>query len=248
MYASRVLILVPHPDDEVVGCLAAILRARRDGARIHAYYLSNGVPPRRGYPARVERRWREAAAARSLLGLADAGREDQPSRTLRLRLAQSQEGVARALKETRAEVLWTPAFEGGHQDHDAANALASRFAARLPVWEFSEYHAAGERIASQSFIAPNGTERLVALTREESAAKRHALRLYRSERANLRHVGRAQEAFRPLPAYDYALPPHPGTLFFARYRWVPWLARIDRTPPADVYRDLGAFARGALNP
>lgn len=44
MFGQRVLILVPHPDDEVVGAAAAIARARAQGAAVTGVFLTTGVP------------------------------------------------------------------------------------------------------------------------------------------------------------------------------------------------------------
>jgi LmbE family N-acetylglucosaminyl deacetylase len=249
MFASRILVLVPHPDDEVVGCCAAIGRARAQGARVFALYLTNGVPDpallwpwqRAGHARQVATRWREAEAAQALLGLEDAGRQDVPTRSLRLRMAETLALIERSLAATAATMLWAPAYEGGHQDHDVANALASRLAPRVPVWEFSEYHNAGGRVHAQEFIAATGGETVIALAPEEVARKRAALALYASEAANLRHVGSAREAFRPLAAYDYARAPHQGVLFHARFRYVWGHPRVDRTPPAQVRRAITTF-------
>jgi LmbE family N-acetylglucosaminyl deacetylase len=249
VFAARILVLIPHPDDEVVGCGAAMVRARRHGSRIFGLYLSNGVPApendwpwrRRRYGARAARRWREAEAVRAQLGIVETARLDAPTRTLRLRLSKALTAIDRALAETEAEMLWSPAFEGAHQDHDAASALASRFAARVPVWEFAEYNNVGGRTHAQEFPKRLGGEIVLDLTPAERKAKRELLGAYASERRNLAHVGIAREAFRPLPKYDYARPPHEGTPFYARYRWVPFHPRVDRTDPARIYDDLGAF-------
>ena len=42
MFGQRILILVPHPDDEVVAGCAAIGRAQAAGAKIFALYLTHG--------------------------------------------------------------------------------------------------------------------------------------------------------------------------------------------------------------
>jgi LmbE family N-acetylglucosaminyl deacetylase len=252
MFAPRILVLVPHPDDEVVGCCAALGRARAQGSRIFALYLTNGVPDRalywpwqrNGHARQVLARWREAASAQAMLGLEEAGRHDVPTRSLRLRMAETLAAIVRALDATGATVLWTPAYEGGHQDHDVANALASRLGARVAVWEFSEYHNAGGRVHAQEFIAATGGETVLTLDADEVARKRAALALYASEAANLGHVGSAREAFRPLAAYDYAQAPHPGALFHARFRYVWGHPRVDRTPPAAVRRAIAGFIAG----
>ena len=56
MSAARPLILIPHPDDEVVGCAVAALRAKAAGAEISGIYLTTGVPAReRVWPWRRSR-------------------------------------------------------------------------------------------------------------------------------------------------------------------------------------------------
>ncbi len=251
----RILILAPHPDDEVVGCAIAARRAIAEGAKLFVLYLTTGLPERGllwpwargGHGARVERRRSEALTAADLLGLVPAGFADWPARSLKAHLDEAAALIDGAVRRHRVDTVWAPAYEGGHQDHDAVNLLAARLAARLAVREFAEYHNAGGRVRSQGFIAANGTERLLELTPEERDLKRRALALYRSERGNLAHIECEVESLRPLARYDYRAPPHPGTLFWARFQWVPFRhPRIDFDAPAEVYAVLAAFARRDL--
>lgn len=249
MLAERILLLVPHPDDEVVGCCAAIGRARAAGGSVDAVYLTNGVPAREvlwpwdrpSHAARVARRWREAAQAAAHLGLSVAARQDIPTRTLKSHLRQTLAMLERLVAELRPQLLWTPAYEGGHQDHDVANFLASRLRPLVPVWEFSEYNFAGGAVRSNSFIDANGSEQILTLDPKEAADKRKALSIYASEHGNLRHIVTRQEAFRPLPRYDYARPPHSGRLFYQRFQWVPRHPRVDYCRPAEVCRAMTGF-------
>jgi LmbE family N-acetylglucosaminyl deacetylase len=253
MFGKRILILSPHPDDEAVGAAAAIARAKARGASVSVAFLTNGVPAadvfwpwqRAGVPERVTRRWAEVEAAARRLGYDIALRQDIPTRTLKARLKETHALVAAALARLNADMLWAPAYEGAHQDHDAANCLAAAFAARVPVWEFAEYSNAGGRVLSQEFFAPNGGETVLELSETETAQKRAALALYASERGNLRHVGARREAFRPLAPYDYARPPHPGVLFYQRFQWVwPRHPRVDYARPEEVSAALAAFRAG----
>jgi len=252
----RIVVLAPHPDDEVVACGVAAMRAVRKGARVSVLYLTTGVPPcetlwfwqRRGYAAREQRRLDEAAGAASLLGLGSSGVLHIPSRRLLHHLDRAEVEIGRVLDGVGATELWVPAFEGAHQDHDAANALAARFRDRLPVLEFAAYNYAGGRAHSNRF--PEGSAGVVELraSREEAELKRRALELYRSERGNLRHIRVGEEQYRLLPRHDYLRPPHPGALFRERFQWVPLRhPRIDFTPSAEIYSVLGEWsaARGA---
>jgi N-acetylglucosamine malate deacetylase 1 len=245
----RVLILIPHPDDEVVGCAVAARRARAQGASLWGLYLTTGIPSRerlwprqrRRYEALVERRRREAIDAAGAIGIAPVGFLDWPSRTLKSHLDEALERIDAAVDEHGIEEIWTPAWEGAHQDHDAANCLASR--ARVCVVEFAEYNLAGGQVRSQTFAVPNESEDVLDFTAEERQFKRALLSLYRSERSNLRHIRGERESLRPLARYDYAAPPHGGTLFWERFQWVPFRhPRVDFDRPEAVRAVLAEWA------
>jgi hypothetical protein len=248
LFGERILLLAPHPDDEVVGAAAAILRARARGARVHVAWLTTGVPEpaalwpwqRAGHAARVARRLAEAEAAAASLGVEVALRRTLASRTLKSALDPTFEALQAAIRRLGIDCVWAPAYEGGHQDHDSANVIASRLEGAA-IWEFSEYHFAGGRVASQSFIRRRGDETILELTPAERAIKRGLLDLYASERGNLGHVGSEREAFRPLAPYDYARPPHEGRCFYQRFQWMPFHPRVDRGKPEEVCAAAMAF-------
>ncbi len=250
--AERILILAPHPDDEVVMCGGAIGRARAEGARVDVRFLTTGVPApadlwpwdRRSHAARVARRRAEAEAAADLLGLRIVGFSDVPTRRLRLRLAETRAAIAADVAARRIDCLWVPAFEGAHQDHDAAHCLAATFGEDVDILEYAAYTFAGGRARSQEFFDSDGTERVLTLDDAERRLKRRALSLYGSERGNLAHVAAARECRRPLRIRDHGRPPHPGRLWYARFQWVPVRhPRVDFTPPDRVYADLARFGR-----
>lgn len=248
---GRVLILAPHPDDEIVACGIAAMRARAAGAQLFVLYLTTGVPDpaafwswqRPSHRARVRRRRDEALAAASLLRLEPVGFRETPARRLRFDLDIAARDIAAAAAACGAEALWVPTFEGAHQDHDAANALAAAVAGVLPVREFAAYNFAGGRVRSNRFAIEQGGEVPIQATPAEAEHKCEALRLYASERGNLAHLGTTREDYRPLPVHDYGAPPHPGQLFRERFHWVPLRhPRVDFDPSAEVYRDIAAWA------
>jgi LmbE family N-acetylglucosaminyl deacetylase len=249
----RILVLAPHPDDEIVACGIAARRARLAGARVFVLFLTTGVPApevlwpwqRSGHAVWVARRREEARAAVALIG-EPIGFLDCPPRQLRHHLAAAAIETGRMIAECGAGELWVPAFEGAHQDHDAASALAAQFADIVPVYEFAAYNFAGGRVRSNEF--PNRREGDVtfALTADEAELKQRALAGYASERGNLKHIGTAQESWRPLPRHDYGAPPHVGRLFRERFHWVPFRhPRIDFDSSAAVYGDIGRWASAA---
>ena len=250
MFGRRILILVAHPDDEVVACAASITRARAEGATISALYLTHGCLARdtlwpwqrKSYQQFVDRRRAEADAAATFLGIQPVGWSDRPARHLWQNLPDVYQEVEQAINQYRPDQLWVPAYEGGNPDHDALNAIGFSFKTRLSVLEFTEYNYYGGKPRSQTFISADETTRILTLNPEEQTQKKNALALYASERGNLSSIACQQESYRPISAYDYAQPPHQGTLWYNRFQWVPFRhPRIDRTPAQMVSQAMQDF-------
>jgi len=242
MFGDRILMLIPHPDDELVGAATAIERLRRAGGKAFGLYLTTGVPPSAGswfggeksYQKAVDRRWQEAKRVAETIGLEIADRQEIPARGLKSEIASSIARVREFSIASHIDKIWVPAYEGGHQDHDVANYIGSRIAEEIPVWEFSEYHFARGRVQSQVFIQSVGSENRLDLDDSEKTRKRDLLLTYASEQRNLDYVRLDQEVFRPLIDYDYSHPPHPGRTFYQRFQWIPYHPRIDYCRPEQV--------------
>ena len=264
MFGRRILVLIPHPDDEVVGAALAIRRAVAGGSAVFGLDLTHGCPPketrwpwaRARYQARVDTRRREAAAAARALGLTRLADDGLAARELRHALPAAFQRVLAAVDAHAIDTLWVPAYEGAHADHDCANALAfaaTRARPGLAAWEFAEYNNAGQGRrgprGAHAFPAPQGGETALSLEGDEAHWKTDLLRLYRSEAFNLRNVGgnaALGERFRPLPRHDYARPPHAGRLFYERFHWVPVpVPPLDRTTSAEVSAAIAAFLAAA---
>lgn len=251
LFGQRILLLIPHPDDEVVGFATSIARARALGARVYALYLSHGCLARQTlwfwqrstYDERVRIRSEEAKKAADYLGLNIIGTNTQrAAREIWPQLETVKKEMDEAIQKCAPDRIWVPAYEGGNPDHDALNALASLYKDAVPVFEGAEYHFARGHIASNTFFAPIGTETLILLTPEEQQMKRAALALYASEQNNLGAIRATQEMLRPLPTYDYAKPPHAGKLGYERFQWVPFKhPRVDYTKSAQVCDAIQAF-------
>jgi LmbE family N-acetylglucosaminyl deacetylase len=254
MFGRRILILVPHPDDEIVAAAAAIGRARAAGAEIFALYLTNGCIAREAmwpwrrktYDSVASRRRAEAERAAALLGVTPVGWSTRPARALWRELPQVHAEINAAREAHGPDQIWLPAYEGGNPDHDGLNALGQLLAKHVAILEFAEYNFFGGRTRAQEFPFPNGQEQVIALSAEEQQRKKGLLEVYASERRNLNYVGLERECFRPLAAYDYAEPPHPGTLWYARFQWVPFRhPRVDFTRPAEVSEAICMYLKNA---
>lgn len=235
----------------MVACAAAIGRAKAAGAEVALLFLTHGCVDRAtmwpwargGYADAVARRRAEGERVAAELGVAIAGASDRPARHLWRDLHAAEAEARAAMAATGADQIWVPAFEGGNPDHDGASAIAAGLAAEgVSVLEFAEYNLAGGRVRAHAFPTPDGSETVLALTDDERATKRRLLDLYASERGNLGYVATERETYRPLAAYDYGRPPHPGKLWYARFQWVPFRhPMVDFTRPADVHAALAAY-------
>ena len=250
MFGKRILVLAAHPDDEVVACAASIGRARAQGASVSVLYLTDGCLAedvlwpwqRKNHAHMVTTRRAEAEKAATFLGVQPVGWGARPARALWREMPQVFEEIQTAVTQLRPDQLWVPAYEGGNPDHDALNALGFKMKGRQSVLEFSEYNFFGGTVRSQSFISSDETTRTFLLTPEERAAKRQAMALYESEAGNLAALAVDQETYRPVSKYDYSLPPHQGTLWYARFQWVPFRhPRVDFTHPQEVSDAIMGF-------
>ena len=143
------IALLPHPDDEFA-ILPWLERAVRDGRPVHLVWLTDGALG----GADPEGRRDESLLALRSAGIAPATAAfigvDQriPDGRLHASMAQAY-GAAFATVSGivgPAEVL-LPAWEGGHQDHDAAHALGRALSRALgfPALQYPVYQGQGLR-------------------------------------------------------------------------------------------------------
>ncbi|MFY9288806.1 MAG: PIG-L family deacetylase [Alphaproteobacteria bacterium] len=250
MFGKRILVLVPHPDDEVVACCAALEEAQTQGAEIFALYLTHGCiaedalwPWHRQYhDIFTTIRLAEAEATAAFLNIKPVGFSNRSARYVWKELKAVQHEIEMAIAAHQIDQIWVPAYEGGNPDHDALNAIGHVLQSKVSVLEFAEYNFFQGKAHSQEFPSTNGTEHIIHLTEAQQKKKLAALSIYKSERKNLNYVDVQRECYRPLADYDYSKPPHPGTLWYARFQWVPFKhPRVDFTKPQDVCSALTHF-------
>lgn len=133
----NILFVFAHQDDEVAAAIR-ILRARRNGDRVFCAFLTDGAFK---VPSAV--RNEESRRALSVLGVSDLLFAPFPDGNL-----PEHAREALAFLESRSEEIHevcTLAWEGGHQDHDAAHVIALAYARRrgIPCREVPLYNGRG---------------------------------------------------------------------------------------------------------
>ena len=230
------LFVYAHQDDEIATA-THILHLVRSGWTITCVYLTDGE----GGRAKAHVRDEESRRVLARLGVDLArvhflgSRERIPDGRLFEHLDRALQLVEAAVAE-RPDEVWTLAYEGGHQDHDACHLVALAFAVprAVPAFEMPLYHGYGLPGPFFNALAPlrNGgvwSSRKIALAEGFRIAL--LCRLYSSQRktwlgllpeALLRLAVSRKEWTRPAEPGRVQDKPHHGKLFYERRFGVTW--------------------------
>lgn len=197
------LLIIPHPDDETLGCGMALAAAAAAGRKIHIVLVTDGEGSHPCSPsvdaaalkalradeleAALHELLQGQAARVERLGLPDGG-----SHVSQIPSARLQE-IGKTARAIDARSIWTTWRHDPHCDHETAARLAEHLAHQLsvPLWEFAVWGRFGERAQ-----APQRLRRFYA--KEHLAAKHRALAQHRSQFTAL--IADDPTAFRMPPA------------------------------------------------
>lgn len=167
---SVVWFLFAHPDDEFF-CSAFLAEEMHAGAEIHCAYLTDG-----GYGGQsVHRRMNESLRVLNHYGIAVenvhfVGVENNiPDGFLPQHLEKALRELDGALV-SRPTRIYTPAWEGGHQDHDVCHAIALHIATKRScsnVYQFALYNGYDTRAPWFRVMSPlreNGPVEVLSLS------------------------------------------------------------------------------------
>lgn len=128
---GRVLVLAPHPDDDVLGCGGALALHRRRGDHVKIVFLTDGMAgdPKRLYARSRYRalRRREAGKAAHALGVRDLEFWDYPDRRLS-REKDLAPRLADLIERERPRVVYRTSDSEPHPDHRALAAAVGGLA------------------------------------------------------------------------------------------------------------------------
>jgi LmbE family N-acetylglucosaminyl deacetylase len=120
--AKRVLVLAPHPDDEVFGCGGALAGLAARGAAIDVVLVTDGAaggPDETERRAIAARRAEESRAALALLGGGTVHHGGLPDRGLGARARELEDLVAAWLLRAGPDLVFAPSPVETHPDHRA---------------------------------------------------------------------------------------------------------------------------------
>lgn len=178
--SGRVVVLAPHPDDEVLGPGGTVARLVAEGARLRVVAVTDGERSHAGRAEQLRRqRPAETAAALGALGV-PADRVD----VVRLRLPDSAVsdlalgGLLEPLVDA-GDLVLAPWARDGHPDHDAVG-RAARLVCAERAAPLLEYLVWAWEWATEDDL-PWSTAVRVELASDVAARKRAAVDCFRSQ-------------------------------------------------------------------
>ena len=213
------LVIVAHVDDDGAGFGSGLLERPQasvayltDSAPRDPRFFVTPAPSRAAYAATRRAEARDAAL---LLGIAEQSLFflDAPDMEAYRELARLERELQALADALRPQILWSPAYDGGHPDHDVAAFLTARLAARLgvPHCEFALY-CLRERFEPFRFArGPDGFVR--RLDADGQAFKRRLLDVYGSQAPILARAPCDRERYRLAHQHDFRSRPVPRTWY-----------------------------------
>lgn len=212
---SRVLVIAPHPDDEVLGCAGSIVNHLAAGRAVQVVYLTSGEHGSPTYAPEDfgELRERETVEAAAMLGL----REEHlrwlrlPDGAIDARNLAHVGLVVEALRQLRPVLLYVPHPGEGSFDHRDAFELCWRAAGMAGSRNFPEWGATPwwvPTILGYEVWTPIADPQYSEDITEAIDRKIAALACYRSQSIAVKGAGQAAyvgEAARHLPGYRGAM-------------------------------------------
>jgi LmbE family N-acetylglucosaminyl deacetylase len=226
--AERLLVLAPHPDDEVIGCGGVVFQHLRDGRQVRVAVATDGVEAAPNEDTDAYRARREDESRRALNAAFDFFRF--PDRALEQHFDDLAARLRDVLDQFRPDLILVPSAIEIHPDHVALSRCFCELVQRDPSL-FADLAVA--RVAFYEVSQPLRPNVLVDIT-DVAAAKYDAIAAHSSQTEIRDYVSFA----RGLNAYR-AMTLAPEVRFAEAY-WVTSLPSL-RTTPFSALRDaMGA--------
>jgi LmbE family N-acetylglucosaminyl deacetylase len=132
--ATRVLVLAPHPDDEVLGCGGLLRQLADGGARIEVLFVTDGeasCPPGEDAVVHARQRAQEGERAAQVLGVGTVSHLGLPDGRLEHHVAKLAAALVERLLAAAPDLLLVPSPLEGSRDHQAV--FAGLHAALAPL-------------------------------------------------------------------------------------------------------------------
>ncbi|GMN04247.1 PIG-L deacetylase family protein [Erythrobacter sp. MTPC3] len=159
-HLGKVLILAPHPDDEVLGCGGTMARLADAGHEVHVAVVTKGYEP--AFPAAmVEQVRAELAEAHEMLGVKKCHFLDLPAARLdTIPGAELNAAIGHVVSDVAPDSLFIPFLGDIHRDHRLIF-TAALVAARPRTRAIPQRIYAYETLSETNWAAPGITEAFI---------------------------------------------------------------------------------------
>ncbi|RMG33518.1 MAG: PIG-L family deacetylase [Gammaproteobacteria bacterium] len=153
---ERVLVIAPHPDDELLGCGGTLLRHLAEGDAVHWLIVTRMTPETGFDPTAIEGRERLIETVAEAVGFTGVHRLDLPTTRLdTLPVAGIVSAMAGVVDTVRPTVVYLPWAEDVHTDHQVA-ATAARACTKWFRHPSVSRVLAYETLSETDFVLPPG--------------------------------------------------------------------------------------------
>lgn len=220
--AKRVLVLAPHPDDEVLGAGGTVARLSDAGSEVVVAIVTKGVPPLFAETAVTKVRC-EAQAAHAHLGVAHTVFLSQPAARLdEVPHHQLNQALGELLREVSPDTLLLPFVGDIHLDHQLTF-LSAMVAARPHGLQFPGrilcYETLSETNWNAPLISPSFAPNVFVDISAQLERKLEAMGLYDSQQRDFPHE-RSLDAIRALAMFRGSTVHRPAAEAFMLVRQV----------------------------
>ena len=144
---KNIIVIAPHPDDEVLGCGGAIKKYAEEGDHLHVLIMTRGTPDMYS-DERIENVRKEARNAHHILGIKETIFLDFPAPELdTVPVADISRAITEIITKLNIHVVFLPHRGDIHHDHRIvfnAGLVASRPTGKYSVKEIYSYETLSE--------------------------------------------------------------------------------------------------------
>lgn len=163
--ADRILVLSPHPDDDVFGCGGTLKRFVDQGTKITSVYLCDGSRGNKTgeYDSKlIDIRKKEARKAGKIIGISQTIFLGFPDGCLAAD-SRSTKAVEEIIKEIKPTIIFLPSFVDNHPDHLATAEIF--YQVFQGIEHYSARGLADTLIFNYEIWTPQFVNRLVDITK-----------------------------------------------------------------------------------
>lgn len=159
-HLGKVLVIAPHPDDEVLGCGGTMARLADAGHEVHVAVMTKGFEP--AFPEAMVKQVRaELADAHKILGVTKCHFCDLPAAALdTVAGAQINAAMGKIVDDVKPDTIFIPFIGDIHRDHQLIF-VAALVAARPRSRSIPNRIYAYETLSETNWAAPGVTETFI---------------------------------------------------------------------------------------